>query len=159
MAPLSWTSINPEHFSWILNYLRAKKISTPENPQFIPKVPKDQMDNFNILFDYLDLSGKFNLRGSKVSLQENGRVAVHDSTGGHTYVLGKNVYEHGTIRFKLKQESFQNNHWLMVGFVKADVVPKGPNSYYWIGTYGWSLGNNAQLYENGVQTGFGCFWN
>ena len=104
------------------------------------------------------LTEKFNLRSSEVSLQENGIVAVHGSTQGHTFVLGKNVYQRGTIRFKLKLESFQNNHWIMVGIVKADVVPKGPNSYEWTGTYGWSLGNNAQLYENGVQTGIFRSW-
>ena len=96
------------------------------------------MENFNILLDYLGLSEKFNLRGSQVSLQENGIVAVHDSTLGHTYVLEKNVYQRRTIRFKLKLESFQNNHWIMVGIVKADVVPKGQNSYswQWPGAYG-----------------------
>ena len=86
---------NPEHFSSILNYLRAKKILTPKNPAVLPRVPKDQKENFDIFFDYLGLSDeltrlteKFNLRSSQVSLQENGRVAVHDSTQGHTYVLG-----------------------------------------------------------------------
>ena len=150
---------NPEHFSWILNYLRAKKISTPENPPVLPKVPKDQKENFNILFGYLGLNDKptrltekFNLQSSQVSLQEYGRVAVHDSTQGHTCVLGENFYQRGTIRFKLKLESFQNNHWIMVGIVKADVVPKGQNSYswQWPGAYGLSLGNNGQLYEDGV---------
>ena len=97
---------NPEHFGWILNYLRAKKISTPEKLPVFPKVPKDEMKNFNILLKYLGLSDeinlpivklseKFSLRGSKVSLQESGRVAVHDSTRGHTYVLGKNVINEG----------------------------------------------------------------
>ena len=68
---------NPEHFSWILNYLRAKKISTPKNPPVLPRVPKDQKENFDILFDYLGLGDeltrlteKFNLRSSQVSLQE-----------------------------------------------------------------------------------------
>ena len=156
---------NPEHFSWILNYLRAKKISTRENPPVLPKVPKDQTENFNILFDYLGLSDKltrlaekFNLRSSQVSLQENGIVAVHDSTRGHTYVLGENVYQRGTIRFKLKLESFQNNYWILVGILKADVVPKSQNSYIWRGTYGWSLGDHGQWYEDGVYKGSGHPW-
>ena len=157
---------NPEHFSWNLNYLRAKKISTPDNPPVLPKVPKDQKGNFDILFDYLGLSDKqnwltekFNSRGySKVSLQENGIVAVHDSTLGHTYVLGKIVYQRETISFKLKLESFQNNHWIMVGIVKADVVPKSPYSYNWPGAYGWSLGNSGHLYEDGVYKGSGHPW-
>ena len=155
---------NPEHFSWILNYLRAKKISTRENPPVLPKVPKDQTENFNILFDYLGLSDeltgfteKFHLRGSKVSLQENGRVAVHDSTQSHTYVLGENVYQRGTIRFKLKLESFQNNNWIMVGILKADVVPKSQNSFFWSGAYGWSLGDSGQWYEDGVYKGTGSW--
>ena len=157
---------NPEHFGWILNYLRAKKIATPEKFPVFPKVPKDEVNNFKILLKYLDLTAeialvqneKFSLRSSEVSLQESGIVAVHDSTGGHTYVLGVNVYQRGTIRFKLKLESFQNNFWIMVGIVKADVVPKGQNSYNWPGAYGWSLGNNGQLYEDGVQTGYRRSW-
>ena len=160
---------NPEHFGWILNYLRAKKISTPEKLPVFPKVPHDERKNFKILFKYLGLSDeinlpivrlseKFSLRSSQVSLQDDGRVAVHDSTRGHTYVLGENVYQRETIRFKLKLESFHNNHWILVGIVKADVVPKGPLSYSWPGAYGWSLGNNAQLYEDGVETGSGRSW-
>ena len=38
----------------------------------------------------------------------------------------------------------------MVGVVKADVVPNGPDSYFWPGAYGWSLGDDAQLYKGGV---------
>ena len=160
---------NPEHFGWILNYLRAKKISTPEKIPVFPKVPLDERKNFNILLKYLGLSDeinlpivrlseKFSLRGSKVSLQESGRVAAHDSTRGVGYVLGENVYQRGTISFKLKLEFFQNNYWIMVGIVKADVVPNGPDSYRWPGAYGWSLGNNGQLWEDGVQTGSGRSW-
>ena len=160
---------NPEHFGWILNYLRAKKISTSEKFPVFPKVPQDERKNFNILLKYLGLSDeinlpivrlseKFSLRASRVSLQENGKVAVHDSTQSHTYVLGENVYERGTIRFKLNLESFHNNHWIMVGIVKADVVPKNQNSYRWTGTYGWSLGSLGQLYEDGVYKGFGHPW-
>ena len=160
---------NPEHFGWILNYLRAKKISTPEKLPVLPKVPKDERKNFKILLKYLGLSDeinlpivrlseKFSLHGSKVSLQESGRVAAHDSSQAHTYVLGENVYQYGTISFKLKLESFQDNNWILVGLVKADVVPKDPYSYYWAGAYGWSLGNNGQLFEDGSYTGTGS-WN
>ena len=150
---------NPEHFGWILNYLRAKKISTAEKLPVFPKVPQDERKNFNILLKYLGLSvDRFSRRSSNVSLQDDRRVAVHGSTGGLTYVLGENVYQRGTIRFKLKLESFQNNLWILVGIVKADVVPKGHYSYKWAGAYGWSLGYFGQLYENGEQTGFGSSW-
>ena len=137
-----------------------------------PKVPKDEIKNFNILLKHLGLSDeivlirpvevvkdeRFYMHSSKVSLQENGRVAVHDSTQAHTYVLGVNVYQHGTTRFKLKLESFQNNHWILVGIVKADVVPKGQRSYNWAGAYGWALGNDGQLHEDGSYKGSGHSW-
>ena len=102
--------LNPEHFGWIFNYLRAKKISTLENPAIFPKVPKNEMKNFNILLYYLDLtdeivharsfevvkSERFYMRSSQVTLQEDRKVAVHDSSQIHRYVLGENVYQRGS---------------------------------------------------------------
>ena len=150
---------NPEHFGWILNYLRAKKISTSEKLPVFPKVPQDERKNFNILLKYLGLSvDRFYMRGSQVSLQENERVAVHDSTQRHTYVLGESVYQSGTIRFQLKFESFQNNHWIFVGIIKADVLPKHGHSYNLRGSYGWTLGIAGRLYEDGVITAAGRSW-
>ena len=139
---------NPEHFSWILDYLRVKKISSSENPAVLAEVPKNQMKNFTTLLEYLGLSDeilppsptevvqneKFNVCSSGITVQENGRIAVHDSNSGHGYALGENVYQHGIVRFKLKLESFQNNDWIMVGIVKADVKPDDNNSYFCMGT-------------------------
>ena len=157
---------NPEHFSWILDYLRVKKISSPENPAVLGEVPKNQMKNFNTLLEYLGLSDeilptsstevvhneKFNVCGSGITVQENGKVAVHDSSIGHKYVLGENVYQRGIVRFKLKLESFHNNHWIMVGIVKAKFVPNRNSSYNWTGSNGWSLGINGQVYKQGLCT-------
>ena len=156
---------NPEYFGWILDYLRAKKISNPENPAVLAEVPKNQMKNFNTLLEYLGLSDvilvtsptevvqneKFNVCSSRIAVQENGRVAVHDSSIGYKYVLGENVYQHGIVRFKLKLESFQDNNWIMVGIVKADVIPKDKYSYDCVDSKGWGLGNNGNqgIYENG----------
>ena len=157
---------NPEHFGWILNYLRAMKISTPEKLPIFRKVPNDEIKNFNILLKYLGLADeivpvqneRFHMRSSIVSLQENGRVAVHDSTKGHSYVLEENVHKHGTVRFKLKLESFQNNYWMFVGILKADVVPRSVYPYSWTGTYGWVLGSSGSMFKNGVNQGRGS-WN
>ena len=124
---------NPQYFGWILDYLRAKKISSPENPAVLGEVPKNQMKNFNALLEYLGLNDeillpsptevvhneKFNVRSSAITVQENGRVAVHDSGIGYQYVLGENVYQCRVVRFKLKLESFQYNDWIIVGIVKA----------------------------------------
>ena len=156
---------NPEYFGWILDYLRAKKISSPENPAVLAEVPKNQMKNFNALLEYLGLSDeilparpsevvqneKFNVCSSGITVQENGKVAVHDSNMTHKYVLGENVYQRGIIRFKLKLESFQNNNWILVGIVKADVIPKDNFSYYCVDSKGWVLGKNRGqgMWENG----------
>ena len=155
---------NPEHFGWILNYLRAKKISTPGKLPVFPKVLKDEIKNFNILLEYLDLTDeinlpilfvklyeKFSLYGSRVSLQESGKVAVHDSTTDYAYVLGENVYQSGTISFKLKLESFLNNHWIFVGIVKNGVVLKDRRrSHSWTGAYGWILGDYGMVAQSGL---------
>ena len=156
---------NPEYFGWILDYLRAKKISSPENPAVLAEVPKNQMKNFNTLLEYLGLSNeivparptevvqneKFNVCSSGITVQENGRVAVHDSNSGHGYALGENVYQRGIARFKLKLESFQDNNWILVGIVKADVIPKDNFSYICVDSKGWVLGKNSGqgMWENG----------
>ena len=134
---------NPEHFSWILDYLRVKKISSPENPAVLAEVPKNQMKNFNTLLEYLGLSDeilptpptevvqneKFNVCSQGITVQENGKVAVHGSSIEHKYVLGGNVYQRGIVRFKLKLESFHNNRWIMVGIINAQFVPDSDDSY------------------------------
>ena len=43
---------NPQHFILILDYLRVKKIETPQNPPPLPKVPEDQEECFNSLVQY-----------------------------------------------------------------------------------------------------------
>ena len=142
---------NPQYFVLILDYLRAKRVATPENPAPLPKVPDDQAKNFNNLIEYLGLSEeivpapnvppeKFNLHSTGVTLEEGGKVAVHDATTAHKYVLGDKVYRQGIVRCKLKIESFQNNHWMLVGMVKGDVVPQNDKSYGWPGSYAWVLG-------------------
>ena len=153
---------NPEYFGWILDYLRVKKISSPENPAVLAEVPKNQMKNFNTLLEYLGLSNeivpseivqneKFNVWSSGIIAQEEGKVAVHDSNEGHKYVLGENVYQRGIVRFKLKLDSIYNNEWILVGMVKAHVIPKDNYSYNCVDAKGWVLGKNGRqgMYENG----------
>ena len=159
--------VNPQYFGYILDYLRAKKIATPENPAPFPEVPQNQEKNFSNLVEYLGLSKeivpteiateklseKFNSHSRRISIQEDGKVAVHDSSVRHEYVLGENVYQHGIIRFKLKLESFQNNNWIMVGILKADVVPQSVSSFTSPGCNGWSPGiANPGVYKNGSHT-------
>ena len=154
---------NHQCFVVILDYLRAKKIATPENPAPLPKVPEDQAKNFNNLLEYLGLSEivpaekvpseKFNQHSSAVvTLQEGGTVAVHGPNVEHSYVLGENVHQQGIVHFKLKVESFQTNEWMLVGMVKGDVVPPNNYSYEWPGSYGWLLGQYGQVWKDGSGT-------
>ncbi|CAB3980901.1 Hypothetical predicted protein [Paramuricea clavata] len=155
---------NPQYFLVILDYLRAKKIATPENPAPFPKVAEDQAKNFNNLLEYLGLSDeivpaekvpseKFNQHSSNVvTLQEGGTVAVHGPKKGHSYVLGENIYQQGIVRLKMNLESFKDNYWMFVGIVKADVVPPNNNSYSWPGSYGWILGQYGQVCKDGSCT-------
>ena len=148
---------NPQYFSLILDYLRAKKIETPENRALLPKIPSEQLKNFNILVGYLDLKEEltstitetFKSHSAGITIEENGAVAVHGSAGRHQYVLGENIYEVGGIHWQLKLESFLNNNWMFVGIVKGDTVPSKVTSYGWSGSYGWALGNRGQVYNNG----------
>ena len=121
------------------------------------------MKSFNNLIEYLGLGDeiaptplappeKFNLHSTGVTLQEGGKVAVHDATRAYKYVLGDNVYHQGIVRRKLKIESFQNNNWMLVGMVKGDVVPQNDTSYRWPGSYGWAFGNTGQVWKDGSDT-------
>ncbi len=154
---------NPQYFVLILDYLRGKAIATPDNPVPLPKVPDDQVKSFNNLIEYLGLSEeivptpivppeKFNLHSAGVFLQDSRKLAVHDATTAHKYVLGDNVYRQGIVRRKLKIESFQDNNWMLVGMVKGDVVPQSDDSRRWPGSYGWALGSNGRVWTNGSYT-------
>ncbi len=159
---------NPKHFGYILEYLRTKKIATPEDPAELPKVPRDEAKNFNTLVEYLQLSDeitvpveivppeivpseKFNLHAPEITLQEDGKVAVHGPHLSAEYALGEKTYERGTVRLRLKLESFQNNYWMFVGILKGDVLqPSKLNSHTWPGSYGWALGSYSQVVKNGA---------
>ena len=124
----------------------------------MPKVPEDQVKNFNNLVEYLGLcdeivptdpteiieivpSEKFNLHSPGVTLQDDEKVALNSRTA-HRYVLGENSYQQGVVKLKLELESFQNNDWIFVGMVKGH-VPQNGNSCRWRGSYGWSLGSSS----------------
>jgi hypothetical protein len=156
---------NPQYFLVILDYLRAKKIATPEHPAPLPKVAEDQAKSFNNLLGYLGLSDeivpaeivpseKFNQHSSNVvTLQEGGTVAVHGPNDGHSYVLGENIYQQGIVRLKMKLESFQDNYFMFVGIAKADVVPRDNTSQTWPGSYGWGVGQFGEVWKDGSGTG------
>ncbi len=93
---------SPQHFVLILDYLRQKKIASPENPAPLPKVSEDQLQSFTNLVEYLGLndeivptsteifpSEKFQIHSPNVALLKGGKVAVHDRIWDYGYVLGE----------------------------------------------------------------------
>jgi hypothetical protein len=166
---------NPQYFVYILDYLRSRTIATAENPApFRPKLAEDQVKHFGDLVEYLGLGDeivvsvgetneivpteivppeRFNLHGTGVTIQEGGKVVINST--GHKYVLGENTYQRGIVRRKLKIESFQSNDWMVVGVVKAGVVPQNDNSHKCPGSYGWTLGStrwNFGVWKDGSPT-------
>ena len=157
---------NPQYFILILDYLRARKIASSDQPAPFPTVPEDQLKTFTSLVEYLGLSNeivfsqqvlpgeKFNLHSTDVALEENGKVAVHDGTGRHGYVLGENVYNKGIANLKLKLQSFKDNQCMFVGMLKDDAVMSRPRdncSRQWSGLYGWTLASDCvQVWKDGV---------
>ena len=147
---------------------------TSEKPAELPKVPPDHLKNFSALVEYLGLSEKivvtadepnevvpieivpsekFNLHGSKITLEEEGKVAVHSPNCGYEYVLGENVYQRGIVHLKLKLEAFRNDGQIFVGIVKEDGVRQNnciPQSWY--GSYGWALGWTGRVWKKGSCT-------
>ena len=144
---------NPEHFRSILDYLRAKKIAQPGKPIPLPKVAEDKLAHFNDVLQKLGLndeivpaenapSEKFDQHSREATIEKSGAVAVNGINIGHSYILGKNVYQQG-ILLKLKLESFQENDWMFVGVLRGDVKPPEVDYIYshkWNGSYGWAFG-------------------
>jgi hypothetical protein len=149
---------NPQYFVAILNYLRARNIATPQNPASLPKLPEGQLKDFKKFTQYLGLSGeifpdeKFNAHSTGVTLQEGHTVATHGPNYGYRYVLGKNIYQQGIVRLKMKLESFQDNEWMFVGVAKADVVPPNKDSHKWPGSFGWGLGRYREVWRDRSKT-------
>ncbi len=157
---------NPQHFVLILDYLRQKKIASPENPAPMPKISEDQLQSFTNLVEYLGLndeivpnrteifpSEKFQIHSPNIALPEGGKVAVHDGIHGYGYVLGENIYHQGTVNIKLKLESFKDNMWMFVGIIRGDFVPEVPQldnySCRWFHSYGWGPGIGGQVWKDG----------
>ncbi|XP_028397744.1 uncharacterized protein LOC114521475 [Dendronephthya gigantea] len=159
---------NPQHFAYILDYLREKKITSGKKPASLPDFPESQMKWFSSLVDYLGLSDeifpteivsdeKFNLHCPGLTLQEDGKVAVHCGAREHKYVLGENIYQQGIVNLKLKLESFKDNDWMFIGIVKGDFVPPDRSSYIWRGSYGWALGSDG--YQGAWEEGSRTYYN
>ena len=113
---------NPQYFVVILDYLRAKKIATAENPTALPKVSEDQLKNVNALLEYLGLVDEivlqkkidetvlqqFDMQSEGITLQEGGKVAINDPNQV-IYMFLVKMFTKKELCVKLNMESVQNN--------------------------------------------------
>ena len=137
-------NFDPKYFALILGHLRAKEISTPDNPPKLPNVPFKKDKNFHLLVEYLGLTKEvfpelpecFKEHSQGMQLEENGTTAVFHSSKiaqqetlyslpNNEFLFGKNVYEEGTIRlgleFDIKFASYVHSDFL--GSILVGVVP------------------------------------
>jgi hypothetical protein len=165
---------NPQYFGYILEYLRMKRMATPENPAKLLNVQTDDLQHIATLVEYLGFSNeivlstdetnedptdtvpsdKFNLHGPDITLQEEGKVAVHTGRRwAHGYALGESIYQQGIVHLKLKLEAFKNNEWIFVGIiVKEDGIPQNHVLHSGPDSYGWAVGMYGHVWQNGSHT-------
>jgi len=154
---------NPVCFRKIVNYLRLKRIETPERPAPFPVVPPDIKKEFDNLAFFLGLEDEFQLdikdhfstsaKSSGITISEGGKIATKDSTNSHQYVLGERLYSKGIIQFSLRIESIQdNNQWIHVGVITE--TPQSNDTYSAKSNYGWS--SARQVYVDGENTKSYC---
>ena len=162
---------NPTYFASILDYLRAKRISTGDKPASFPEVTLSQVKNFHKLIEYLGLRDEmfpkvtesFKEHTQGITLEENGTVAafycqelagndrdvVGYSQPRKEFVLGRNNYsEWRIIRLKLNVQfpdcPFGN---IRVGMVHADVDPERINEYQEQALHGWKMKTGEVWYK------------
>ena len=174
---------NPTYFAFILDYLRAKKISTAGKPVTLPNIPSNQLNNYRKLIEYLGLGSEmlpkltesFKEHSSEMKLENDGAVAAYFakeisyrqpirtsscfySQPLNAYVFGQNSYERGVIRLKLKVEcpDFVGNIW--VGMIRGDVIPE-LLKYYDSACRGWKISQNQRDQKVSYTGGFCSYLN
>ena len=90
-------------------------MATTKKPLSLPIVPEAHMKRFYDLVEDLGLNKeitqadmvsyeKFSLHSQGVTLEEGGKVAIHDRNNGAKHALGENIYQQGIVNLKLKLE-------------------------------------------------------
>ena len=135
---------NPKHFARILDYLRAKRMSTlPGNPPPVPTVPtvgSSEIESFKHLVQHLRLFDEIFPIIKESFAKNNGGIErdVNGTRAGFSvyptatydkrvraetiYTLGTHVYKSGVFRFKLHHYSERNFNVFDVdiGFINQD---------------------------------------
>ena len=88
---------NPQYFILILDYLRGKKIATPENPPPLPKVPEDQEESFYRLVQYLGLTTEISMPYENTRTPQSERFSLLKRSHGISL-------EEGRLLFAIKQD-------------------------------------------------------
>jgi hypothetical protein len=82
---------------------------------------------------------------TRVRIEEDGQVAIHNSSNSYTEIRGKNEYTSGrhTIRLFIEQST---GTWMFLG-INSKLTPLQDNSHASKSTYGWT--NNNYFWLNG----------
>jgi len=166
---------NPNCFCKVLDWLRSKRIESPDRPAPLPVIAKDLTAEYHSLVSYLGLADglKVGLEGVRdVALMSSAdkpfddgfsselksdcialtEEATHTASRLHKYVLGKTVVERGKVKWTLLVKQMLNDHWMMFGVLDASSgQPANGESYSDKGCYGWAK-NPTQVYRGGSRT-------
>jgi hypothetical protein len=168
---------NPKHFGRVLDYLRAKRISTlPGIPAPLPTVDPGEIQSFKHLVQRLGLFDEifpiikesFNPNHAAIDVKENGtKLTVLPNSINNThnliYTIGEHVYDSGV--FRLKAELYcnndldnrcgnQNDVGVDIGFINHNIQNfSSSNGNTRPCFIGWNLGRN-QISTHGKRSGY-----
>jgi len=157
---------NPYCFKKLVDFLRAKRIETPDRPAPKPIIITDQQEEFTNLVAYLGLeqdmtlkkameievkdSFNANQKSTFISLKNENLRACNIQEGYH-YVLGNLSFSSGVI-WTLKVIKMGINNWMMIGIQNTSKPINTDTPYGSAGCYSWST--NGYAWINGVSNKF-----
>ena len=133
---------NPKLFALVLDYLRAKKIETPNRPALLPPVALEDTVNFRSLVDYLGVASvqgnpqassgesakndgakhQFEFHSEGIVITENNTIAYHSLNihDNHEFAIGRDkITTTGKSPWRLLLRSFKPNSHVFVGVLDS----------------------------------------
>jgi hypothetical protein len=100
----------------------------------------------NISVDLMETTELFErVFDNRIRIEDNGQVAIHDATNNYSEIRGKNVYESGRHRIRLRIEQ-STDSWTLLGINSESALLQN-RSFKSKSAYGWV--NNNFLWLNG----------
>ncbi len=142
---------NGKLFAHVLDFLR-------EGAQWQPPKDEYQLHRLQREFEYyglpfglpsdphtqlIDEGFSSEMKSTHIQVVANGAVAYNNYSGehySHGFVLGKNLYKEGTIKFTLKVEALEDGVWMFFAIL-GDIRPNNDASWNKPSSYGWARPN------------------